>query len=172
MGENYLILIILIILFYVLIKRSKDITMNELNLSKSLDKFALPDKEIADLYIGDNQNGEEIIFYVAQAGSTQHEKAQRKYSKELERARKNPKKTRLIFNKIIASSILTGWKGLIDDNGTPVENTFDNRLSILNKYKQISNDVMNLATDNESYLNEEDEEVMSESEALSDTAKN
>ena len=142
-----------------------------------LDKMYSPDKDLADLYIGQNSKNEEIIFKVAQAGNPFHEKMQRKNARQIERYRNFPKKLAEIYEEIVGISILRELGKLLDDDGNIVASTQKNRIAILHKYRAIFLKVLDTANDINNYLDnpedeDEDDDAMTESEAKESTAKN
>lgn len=112
-----------------------------------LDRQFIGDHETTTVFIGENHKGEEIWFKVAQMQNPEHEKMQRKFSRQLERSRKNVKKQRAIQTEIVARSILMGWENLIDDDGNPVKCTVKNKMDVLTKYREILNRVLEEASD-------------------------
>ena len=108
-----------------------------------------PDKSLngIEIPVGLNQKGEKVIFWIAEAGNENHEKAQRKYSEDLELARHDDDLYREIMIKIIAESILISWSGVIDDKSKIIEPTIENKIESLTKYKKLYHRVMEIATD-------------------------
>lgn len=129
-----------------------------LNLS-DLDKLYKPDKELADLYIGMNNKGEEIIFKVAQAGNPLHEKIQRKYAKKTEKYRRFPEKLKTVYEEIVGISLLKDLGKLRDDDGKIVESISKNRIMILHQYPSIMTSVLDVATDINNYIDIPEEEA-------------
>jgi peroxiredoxin family protein len=119
------------------------------------------------IIVGVNQKGDDVTIYVAMAGSERHEKTQRKYSKQLERARRNDKLTRKIMAKIVAQSLLIGWDGVLDKDGTAVEATTENKIKALMEHKQLYMSVLEAAMDEANFA-EEGEDLGAEE----DTEKN
>ncbi|HUT42743.1 MAG TPA: hypothetical protein VMW95_00295 [Desulfobacterales bacterium] len=107
--------------------------------------------EGAPITIGMNAKDEPIIMYVAEAGNPKHKKAQRKYDRQLEIARNNPDRRRLLMAKIVAESILLGWKGVMDSKGKEVPYTIPNGIDALLKYDKLNIEIMDAATDIENY---------------------
>jgi hypothetical protein len=115
-----------------------------------LDKQYGSTKDVAELYIGENQKGEDIIFYVGKSGSPEHEKIAQSYAQALERVRNRPKKRQRIMAEIIAKAVLKGWKGLLDQQGNPIPCNFDNKMNVLmnkNYGKRIVVDILEAAND-------------------------
>ena len=145
-----------------------------------LDKNYAPDKDLADLYIGQNSKNEEINFKVAQAGNPLHEKMQRKYAKKIERYRNFPKKLSEVYEEIVGISILKEMENLLDDDGNIVASTQKNRIAILHQYRAIFVKVLDTANDINNYLDDpedededgDDGEIITEIEAKADTRKN
>ena len=119
------------------------------------------------IIVGVNKNGDDVTLFVAMAGSERHEKMQRKYSKSLERARRNEKLTRKIMAKIVAQSLLLGWEGVLDQDGNPVEATTENKIKALMSHKQLYMSVLEAAMDTANFV-EEGEDLGAEE----DTEKN
>jgi hypothetical protein len=107
--------------------------------------------EGAPITIGMNAKDEPIIMYVAEAGNPKHKKAQRKYDRQLEIARNNPDRRRMLMAKIVAESILTGWSGVLDSKSKEVEYTVQNGIDALLKYDKLNIEIMEAATDIENY---------------------
>ena len=141
-----------------------------------LDKMYSPDKDLADLYIGQNSKNEEINCKVAQAGNPLHEKMQRKYARQIERYRNFPKKLAEVYEEIVGISILKDMGNLLDDDGNIVASTQKNRIAILHQYRAIFVKVLDTANDINNYLDnpedEDDGETITEIEAKADTRKN
>jgi len=112
-----------------------------------LDRQFIGDHETTEVFIGENHKGDETWFTVAQMQNPEHEKMQRKFSKALERSRRNQKKQREIQIEIVARSILVGWRNLIDDDGEEVKCTFKNKVDVLTKYREVLNRVLDEASD-------------------------
>ena len=117
--------------------------------------------------IGVNKDGGDVTIFVAMAGSERHEKVQRKYSKQLERARRNEKLTRKIMAKIVAQSLLINWAGVLDENGDEIEATTENKIQALMDHKQLYMSVLEASMDEANFL-EEGEDLG----AQEDTEKN
>jgi len=113
--------------------------------------------EGAPITIGINTKDEPIIMYVAEAGNPTHKKVQRKYDRALETARNNPKRRRDLMAKIVATSILTGWSGVLDSKGKEIPYTIENGIEALLKYDKLNIEIMDAATDIENYRPEEEE---------------
>jgi len=131
---------------------------NKLNLS-DLDKLYKADKELADLYIGVNSKGEDIIFKVAQAGNPLHEKMQRKKAKEIEKYRRFPERLKSVYQEIVGTSLLKDLGNLRDDEGEIVPSTLKNRIKVLHEYPSIMTSVIDIATDINNYLDLPEEET-------------
>jgi hypothetical protein len=114
-------------------------------------------EEGAPITIGMNAKDEPIIMHVAEAGNQKHKKAQRKYDRQLEIARNNPKRRSLLMAKIVAESILTGWSGVLDSKGKEVKYTIANGIDALLKYDKLNIEIMDAATDIENYRPAEEE---------------
>jgi len=143
-------------------------------------KFATFDEEftspldIAPLYFGYNAKDEELTFMVRETGSPEHEKIQRKYSKALEKSRRNRKRYRSIMAKIVAESILVDWKGVLDENGDEVPCTLENRIEALTKYKKLFVEVIDFASEVTNFQADEDEDEVDDDtlDHEEDTEKN
>lgn len=134
------------------------------------------DFDTAEMYVGENKLGNEIVFTVAEIGNETHEKVQRKYSKQIERSRKNPKRYQAVMAEVLAKSILIDWKGVLDSNDAEVEASFENKKQALIKYKKLFQDVVDFSTDPNNFRDDEnlpieleDEEILTPEE---DTEKN
>ena len=119
------------------------------------------------IIVGVNKNGDDVTLFFFFSGSERHEKMQRKYSKSLERARRNEKLTRKIMAKIVAQSLLLGWEGVLDQDGNPVEATTENKIKALMSHKQLYMSVLEAAMDTANFV-EEGEDLGAEE----DTEKN
>jgi hypothetical protein len=139
-----------------------------LNLS-DLDRQFIGDRETTDVFIGENHLGGEIWFEVAQMQNPEHEKMQRKFSRALERSRRNPKKQREIQIEIVARSILVGWRGLVDDDGNTVKCSVSNRIEVLTKYREVLDRTLEAASDVTNFQDVDDEDP---EEVKKDTEKN
>lgn len=137
-----------------------------------LDKLYKPDKELADLYIGMNEKGEEIIFKVAQAGNPLHEKMQRKYARKIEKYRRFPDKLNEVYQEIVGISILKDLGKLMDDNGEYVASTTQNRIMVLHDYKSILLTVLDIANDINNYIDNPEEEAEADAISKEETRKN
>ena len=121
-------------------------------LYKTDDKLV---EEGAPITIGMNVKDKPIIMYVAEAGNPKHKKSQRKYDRQLEIARNNPDRRRLLMAKIVAESILMGWSGVLDSKDKEVPYTIPNGIDALLKYDKLNIEIMDAATDIENYRPEE-----------------
>jgi len=122
--------------------------------------------------VGYNKNGDEVIFYIAEAGNPNHVKIQRLYSKRLEMSRKNVDLTEKFLCEIIAKSIFISWSGVLDDKGHEIESTFENKFEALMNHSKIYHKVLEICNDPENYRINNDTDDMSIEEALEDTEKN
>jgi len=122
--------------------------------------------------VGYNKKDEPVIFWIAEAGCPGHEKAQRKYAKELEVSRRNSKHMERLMATVIAEGILKKWKGVMDVDGNYTEPTVENKVAALLKYKKLYLQVLQEANDLENYRNEDTVDDMTDEEALEDTAGN
>ena len=118
------------------------------SLFKSDDEKA---KNGVPIPMGMNAKNENITIWVAEAGNPNHEKCQRKYSKQLEHTRKNRKAHDEVIAKIVAESILVKWEGFLDDNGAPIEPTVENKTKMLRDYKKFMTAVLEAAGDYDNY---------------------
>jgi len=124
-----------------------------------LDKQFVATQDTYDLYIGDNNKGEEIVFTIGRTGRPEHEQVARRFSKQLERSRRNKDKYRKLLIEIIARSVLLDWVGLIDDDNKKVPCNLENRIAILTDYAEIFTLVIETAGDTQLYRDEEEEEI-------------
>jgi len=137
-------------------------------MKSSFDLLFVSDRDVAEIPMGFNSKEEEIIFLIREAGCKEHEKSQRKHAKELERTRKNDKLYDRVLCKIIAESILVGWKNVLDEDGEILDATYQNKFDALLKYKKLRAAVMDAATD-ESFFKDDE---MDQEEGEVDTEKN
>lgn len=123
------------------------------------DSLYSSDIETARIVVGINpHNQKDIAFFIGQAGSAKHEKCQRKYSKALEKARKNYKQREIVLIKIVAESILEDWENVTDENGNEISCTLENKIKSLTKYRRMFLEVMEAASDPSNFQNDEDME--------------
>jgi hypothetical protein len=125
--------------------------------------------------IGYNSKDEEIIFWIAEVNNKKHVAAQRKYLKMLETTRRNTKRNTAVLAKVLAEGILVKWKGILDENGEPIESTNDNKAKYLAKYDKLFQAVMEQSMNTDNYMLDDDEddgEVTYSQEAQKDTEKN
>lgn len=116
-------------------------------------------KETTELFLGVNEHtGEDMVLVIAEAQNDNHRRISRKYQKSLERAKGDEAK-RLIHCEIIGRAILVSWKGFTDDDGTPIEPTVENRISILKKFPRLLSDVVDEATNIKNFQDEVDAEA-------------
>ena len=115
--------------------------------------------DTAEMFLGVNSKDQEIICNVRETGCPEHEKAQRKYAKMLERSRNNRKRRHLIMSKIVAESLLVSWRGFLDDDGNEVPDTLENRIDALTRFKKFFFDVLEFAGDRENFQATEDENI-------------
>ena len=134
-----------------------------------LDRQFIGDRETTEVFIGENHKGDEIWFTVTQMQNPEHEKMQRKFSRALERSRRNTKKQREIQIEIVARSILVGWRNLIDDDGKEVKCTVKNKIAVLTKYREVLNRVLEEASDIANFQDVDDDQEITPEE---DTEKN
>ena len=122
---------------------------------ESIDELYKTDETLvnegAPITIGMNAKDEPIIMYVAEAGNPKHKKAQRKYDRQLELARNNPDRRRLLMAKIVAESILVNWEGVLDSKNKEVKYTVKNGIDAILKYDKLNIEIMEAATDIENY---------------------
>lgn len=115
--------------------------------------------DTAEMFLGVNSKDQEIICNVRETGCPEHEKAQRKYAKMLERSRNNRKRRHLIMSKIVAESLLVSWRGFLDDDGNEVPDTLENRIDALTRFKKFFFDVLEFAGDRENFQAAEDGDI-------------
>jgi len=119
------------------------------------------------IIVGTNQYDNDVVFYIAEIGNPNHEKVQRRYSRQLERYRKKEDLQQQLLVKIVAESILIDWEGVLDDLGQPIEATLENKITALTKYRKLFLEVMQEAGDPSNFAVVEDETTPEE-----DTEKN
>lgn len=107
--------------------------------------------------VGTNAKNEEVIFFIAKAGNPDHERAQRKRSKQLELTRSKKARAKIMC-EIVAEGILKNWTGVLDKDGGIVEPTLENKASALDKYDQLFTDVMSIASNSMLYLDDNDDD--------------
>lgn len=112
--------------------------------------------------IGYNDKEQEMILIIAQAGNPIHQKAQRKYARALEKARTNKKKQNKIYARIIAESILLGWKGILDTKSKALPDSLDNRVEALADNSELMNEVLDIAMDRTNFIGEGKDETEEE----------
>jgi len=137
-------------------------------MESTFDELFVSPLETATLYFGENKKGQELAFTVRETGSPEHEKVQRKYSKALERSRRNPTRHRAIMAKIVAESILIDWKGVLDEDGNEVPCTLEKKIEALTKYKKLFIEIIDFASEATNFQAETDEDMTPEE----DTEKN
>lgn len=121
-----------------------------------LDKQFIATTDTYELYIQDNHNGDPIVFTVGRTGRPDHEKIARRYSKQLERSRRNPDRHRKVLIEIAAKSILLDWEGLIDDEGKKVPCNEATRIDVLTRYQDLFSLVLETASDASFFRDEEE----------------
>jgi len=141
-------------------------------MSSTFDELFTSPLDIATLYFGYNANDKELSFTVRETGSPEHEKVQRKYSKALEKSRRNQKRNRAIMAKIVAESLLVDWKGVLDDSGNEVPCTLENKINALTKYKKLFIEIIDFASEPNNFQIDDDEIVDDELTPEEDTEKN
>ncbi len=123
-----------------------------------------------EIFMGTNSKGGDIFFTIAENGNEKHEKAQRKYAKQLEAARKNPKKEHYLMAKIMAEAIVTSWRGVLDDDGAELAPTMENKVDAFNRYKKLFFAVLKEANNEENFMDSDDlspEEINEDTEGNS-----
>ena len=129
-----------------------------------------------EFFMGVNTNGTDVYFTIAENGNPLHEKVQRKYAKQLEAARKHPKKEHWLMSKIMAEAIVTGWRGVIDNDGNEIACTMENKVDAFNHHKKLFYAVLKEATNEENFkdddliLDDDNDDVYEE--PAKDTEKN
>lgn len=123
-------------------------------MESSFTNLFLSDIDVAEVYMGVNAKEDDIIFNLREVNCEAHEKSVRKYTKALERTRKNDKSHNKVLCQIIAESIIVDWNGVLDENGEQIESTFENKVENLIKYKKLMTAVMQEAS-NESNFKED-----------------
>ena len=119
------------------------------------------------IVIGTNPRGGDVAFWIAEVNNPDHEKAQRKRSKRLERTRKRNQQKQITC-EIVAEGILKNWEGVLDSDGNEMPPTLENKTKALVKYPKLFADVMDVATDPQFYAEDE----VDPEEAEADTEKN
>jgi len=107
--------------------------------------------------VGVNTKGEAIIFTVAEMGNTKNERTMRRFEKALESARRDKKRRRSVWAKILSESVLLNWTGVLDSNGLEVPPTIPNKISALEKYERLFTDVMEFSQNPENYRPDDNE---------------
>ena len=141
-------------------------------MTSTFDELFTSPLETAILYFGTNAKEEELSFTVRETGSPEHEKVQRKYSKALERSRRNRKRNREVMAKIVAESILIDWKGVLDEDGNVVPCTMANKIAALIKYKKLFVEIIDFASEATNFQPEEDFEDDDDISPDEDSEKN
>jgi hypothetical protein len=101
--------------------------------------------------IGINKKGEPIVFIVAEMGNSKNEKTMRRYEKALESARRDKKRRRAVWAKILSESVLLDWKGVLDSDGNEMAPSVQNKITALEKYERLFTDVMTFSQDPENF---------------------
>jgi len=109
-----------------------------------------------EIFMGTNKNGTDVFFTIAESGNPNHEKAQRKYAKQLEAARKQPKKEHWLMSKIMAEAIVTNWRGVIDEKGKEIPCTLENKIDAFNRHKKLFYAVLKEATNEDNFRDFDD----------------
>ena len=135
----------------------------------TFDSLFATNEDGVEIFMGTNADQSDIYFTIVESGNPKHEKAQRKYAKQLEAARKNPKKDHYLMAKIMAESIVIGWRGVKDDDGNELACTMENKIDAFNKYKKLFYAVLKEATNEENFR---DFDTPSLAETNEDTEKN
>lgn len=129
--------------------------------------YATDDKlvnEGADMLVGVNAKGEDIVFKVAQFGNPKHQAAMRKREKIMEQLRNDDQGMYKLRCSVIAESILLDWIGVLDENGNEHPSTFENKLAVLIKYKSLCNDIALFGNDRTNFMKQADLDAELESE--------
>jgi hypothetical protein len=113
---------------------------------------------------GFNSKNEKVTLFIAEAGNPNHEKAQRKYAKALENSRKNKELYNEIICKIVAESILLKWEGVLDNDGEPMEATFETKFDALKRLRKLFLAVLDAASDASNFSIEDAAAAEAESE--------
>lgn len=108
--------------------------------------------------IGVNALGDDIIMIVAESGTKEHKKVQRKYERALEATRRNDKKRLVVMAKIIAESLLKNWKGVLDDDQKEVKYTVKRGIEALVKYERLSFEIIDASINRDNYRFDEETE--------------
>ena len=127
-------------------------------------------KDTTEIVVGVNANDEDIVFVIAESGNKAHTKIQRRYAKQLERARFNEKRQNILMAEVTAKALLISWNGVLDKDGNEIEPTYENKKDALIKHRKLFLEVLETANDTGNF--QDDEEDMSAEEAKQDTEKN
>ena len=121
-----------------------------------LDKQFIATVDTTELYVGDNHKGDPIVFIVGRTQRPEHEKVARRYSKQLERSRRNPERQKKVMIEIAAKSLLVDWTGLIDDNNKVVPCNEITRIEVLTEYPELFSLVVDTASDTSIFREDEE----------------
>jgi hypothetical protein len=136
----------------------------------TFDQLFTTNEDGVEIFMGTNSKGGDIFFTIAESGNEKHEKSQRKYAKQLETARKNPKKEHYLMAKIMAEAIVTNWRGVLDDDGNELAPDMENKIDAFNRYKKLFFAVLKEANNEENFIDIDDlsvEEINEDTEGNS-----
>lgn len=112
----------------------------------TFDKFFASDEEKSKngvpIPFGFNADNEPITVWVAENGNPNHERCQRRYSRQLEQSRKNRALYNEVIAKIVAESILIKWEGFLDTDKKQIPPTTENKFGMLKKYERFMNAIL------------------------------
>lgn len=137
-------------------------------MAGTFDQLFVSTLDTAEMFLGVNTNDQEITCNIRETGCPEHEKAQRKYAKMLERSRNNRKRRHMIMAKIVAESLLVSWRGFLDDEGNEIPDTLESRTEALTQFKKFFFDVLEFAGDRENFRADED---IDDDEEVGETAE-
>ena len=128
----------------------------------TFDQLFVSTLDTAEMFLGVNSKDQEIVCHIRETGCPEHEKAQRKYSKMLERSRSNRKRRHMIMSKIVGESLLVSWSGFLDSDGNEIPDTLEQRVDALTKFKKFFYDVLEFSADRENFQVQDDEDIEEE----------
>lgn len=106
-----------------------------------------------------NALNETCTLFIARAGSTEYlkvaQKVERPFKKLIEKDRISIEKRRELNIRILAESILKGWKDVVDSEGNEIEYTVDLGIDALNNDSDMMEFIMDYAIDSNNFINQE-----------------
>jgi hypothetical protein len=128
----------------------------------SLDKIYQNDPEKSSegipIDVGMNDDGTSITMYVAETNANTNKKfakVTRKYERALQAARKNTERRKQLWAKIVAESVLVRWENVMQDDGTQLQPTVENKITVLLEYEDLMTEILAVANDKANYMPEE-----------------